>query len=310
MVEKTIGLIDLDGKRGYNVNNTKRVFPNLALMKLSSYYKQKGFKVEWYSPLFHQNYYKIFASKVFQWSSPKMDYLRSDVIVGGSGFNLKKKLPNKIEHIYPDYALYGIDYALGFITRGCIRNCSFCVVPEKEGPIRKHANLEEFCKDQEKVILLDNNFLAYKDHEKELIKLIESRKQIDFNQGLDIRLITPENAFLLKQVKMWSGFSQIRFAFDDVKLMDLIERKLEILFNAGITNRKIMFYVLVGYNSTEEEDLTRINFLKDKRIDPYVMSYNRNDPYQKAIARYVNRKPIFWSSDWLEYKKQNLKLEV
>ena len=146
-----IGLYDVDSK-----------IPNLPLMKLSAWHKQKGDQVEKYSPLFHFSYDKIYASKVF-FDSNK-GYLRNDMIIGGSGYNLTLKLSHEIEHIYPDYDLYNCKHAMGFITRGCIRKCGFCIVPRKEGYIRKNADLSEFCKEQEKVMLLDNNILAYENH--------------------------------------------------------------------------------------------------------------------------------------------------
>ena len=200
-----IGLYDVDSK-----------IPNLALMKLSAWHKQQGDYVEFYSPLFQ--YDRIYASKVFTFSDN--GYLKNSMIKGGSGYNLTKKLPHYIEHLYPDYELYKCEYAIGFITRGCIRNCPFCIVPKKEGKIRYNAPLEEFCKDQKEVMLLDNNILAYEHHLEELTILRDSKKKIDFNQGLDIRLITKENAKILREIKIWK---QIRFALDDPKLIPLVE---------------------------------------------------------------------------------------
>ena len=270
-------------------------------MKISTYYKQKGYKIEWYSPLFHNKYYKIFASKVFNWNSVWDDYIRKDIIVGGSGYSLETRLPDKIEHIYPDYELYDIDYALGFLTRGCIRKCPFCIVWRKEGKIIKNADLEEFCKDQTDVVLLDNNFLAYENHVIELEKLLDTGKRFDFNQGLDIRLITKENAFLLKKLRRIPK-THLRFALDDVKLIPVIKKKLEILFDVGIKPTSMMFYVLVGFNSTEEDDLERINFLKKQKIKPYVMPFDKTDQYQKMIRDWVNYKPIFWKSTFETFK--------
>jgi len=270
-----IGLYDVDSK-----------IPNLALMKLSAYHKGKGDDVEWYSPLLYHEYDKIYASKVFDFSDN--GYLHPKMIIGGSGHCLKTKLPEEIEHIYPDYSLYGINHAMGFITRGCIRNCKFCIVPEKEGTIRFNAPLEEFCKDQEKVLLLDNNMLAYPNHHHELWRLADSKKRIDFNQGLDIRLITKENAILLKKIRRWPGL-RYRFALDDVNLISIVKAKLKILNEAGIKNSQCQFYVLIGFNSTPENDLIRIRFLLENKCDIFVMPYDKMDPYQKNFTRWVNR---------------------
>jgi len=287
--------------------NVDSKIPNLALMKLSSYHKQKGDIVSWYSPLFHNFYDKIYASKIFTYPNLNDNYLRADMIKGGSGFRdsngnvIRKDLPESIEHLYPDYSLYNnLDYSMGFITRGCIRKCKFCIVPQKENFIKKNADLSEFTKDQDKVLLLDNNILAYEDHIKELQKLKESKKRIDFTQGLDIRLINNDNAKLLYKIKMWPG-KQIRFAFDDPRLESTIEEKLHILEKAGFKFGNMMFYVLIGFNTTESEDMSRINFLKKYRIDPYVMPYNKDDHYQKALHRWVNLKSVFWSKTWEEF---------
>ncbi|GAH35583.1 unnamed protein product, partial [marine sediment metagenome] len=120
-----VGLIDVDSK-----------LPNLALMKLSAYYKKVfKYEVELTSPMFVRNYDMVFASKIFTYSY--MPILEEWVNTGGSGINLKSKLGNQIEHIMPDYSLYPkIDYSLGFTTRGCHRECQFCIVPQKEGKIK------------------------------------------------------------------------------------------------------------------------------------------------------------------------------
>lgn len=303
MTEK-IGLLDVDYKRGRNINNTKKIFPNLALMKISAHYKQKGYKVEWYNPLFRFTYRKVFASKVFAWKSPLSDYVTSEMKKGGSGLDLKKKLPDEIEHSYPDYSLYDIDYALGFITRGCCRNCPWCIVRSKEGNIHKHADLDEFWNGQDRIMLLDNNLLAYKDHLSELERLRDTGSKVQFNQGLDIRLITEENAEILKEIRRWSGH-RIHFAFDDVKYRPILKEKLPILYDAGFVPNDFMFYVLVGFNSEKTEDLERITFLKERELRAYIAPFDHADPYQKALKRYVNFKPFFWKMSWEEFLERD-----
>lgn len=276
-IKPKIGLFDVDSK-----------IPNLALMKLSAYYKKKNYQVEFYSPLFHNEYKIIVASKIFKYPHPNDAYIRKDMIKGGPGFDIYIKLDNKIDHIYPDYDLYHCNYAMGYITKGCPRSCEWCIVPKMEGNIHKFAELEEFCKDQEKVRLLDNNILAYKHHIEELKKLIDSEKRIDFNQGLDIRLITYKNAKLLNEIPRWKGL-RLRFAFDNPNLRKIIDKKLKILNEVGISNGTIQFYVLIGFNTTHQENLMRIQFLQEKRIDIFVMPFNKLDPYQRAFTRWVNR---------------------
>lgn len=270
-----IGLFDVDGK-----------LPNLALMKISAKHKQQDDQVEMYSPLFHHFYDKIYASKIFTRSHPNDKYLRKNMLVGGSGINLKMTLSAEVEHIYPDYSLYEIDYAIGFITRGCIRKCKFCIVPEKEGKIYKNADLTEFCKDQRKVMLWDNNILAYPDHLTELKKLRDSGKRIDFNQGLDIRLITKENAKIIKEIPRWQG-QRYRFALDHPALIPIVDKKLEILCAAGFTMSSLNWYVLIGFDTTPKEDMQRVNFLKEQHCNIYIMPY-KSTPYIRKFKRWVN----------------------
>lgn len=285
---KKIGLFDVDSK-----------IPNLALMKLSTYYKEKNYKTELYSPILHETYEKVFASKIFKFPHHNDAYIREDMIKGGQGFNIYNKLSFRIDHIYPDYDLYDCNYAMGYITKGCVRDCSWCIVPLMEGNIYAHANLEEFCKDQEKVKLLDNNILAYKNHLKELKKLRDSGKRFDFNQGLDIRLITPENAKLLHEIKRWKGL-RLRFAFDDINLEKTIKKKLEILNKVGISNGNLQFYMLIGFNTNHLENIKRVEFLKKKGIAIFVMPFDKMDPYQKRFTRWINR--YFYKYEtWEEY---------
>ncbi|MFX0132099.1 MAG: radical SAM protein [Candidatus Hodarchaeota archaeon] len=266
-----IGLYDVDSR-----------IPNLALMKLSAWHKEQGDIVEFYSPLFHHTYDKIYASKIFTFTTN--GYLRKSMICGGSGFNLISELPYDIEHIYPDYELYDCKYAIGFITRGCIRNCPFCIVPKKEGMIKKNADLDEFCRNQEYVKLLDNNFLAYKNHIKELQILKESGKRIDFNQGLDIRLITKENAKLIREIKRWKSL-EYRFSFDNLNLERIIRKKTTILRSVGIN--RAMFFMLIGFDSTVKEDIKRVEILKELGHIIYPMPYDKSDRYQQVFRRWT-----------------------
>lgn len=133
---KEIGLIDVDGHG----------FPNLALMKISAYEKQQGNAVEWWNGLKH--YDRVYEAKVFDdtYSKDNEFVIQADEIIkGGTGYNLEGQLPDEIEHIFPDYSIYGIDnVAYGFLTRGCPRGCPFCIVGKKEGlASRKVADLSE-----------------------------------------------------------------------------------------------------------------------------------------------------------------------
>jgi len=292
-----IGLFDIDSK-----------YHNLALMKISAYHKQKGNEVEFYNPLWHSTYDTIYCSKIFRKSHKNDGYIKDNMICGGSGFEYLTLLPEYIEHIKPDYDLYDLKYSLGFTTRGCIRNCKFCIVPEKEGKIREHAEIEEFLNPKSNiVILLDNNFLALPSHVKKLQKYIKKGWRIDFNQGLDARIINEENAKLLAKIK---HKETIRFAWDNIKDESKIIKGLELVIKAGIRPRNITVYILIGFDTTFEEDLYRIQRLRDIKdeqgpVKAYVMNYNnelKNRKY-KDFIRWVNNPWIFKSCNWEEYKE-------
>jgi len=282
-----IGLFDVDSK-----------YHNLALMKLAAYHKQKGDEVEFYNPLWGSTYDTIYCSKIFRISHKNDGYVRDNMICGGSGFEYLTLLPEYIEHIKPDYDLYDLKYSLGFTTRGCIRKCEFCIVPEKEGKIREHAEVEEFLNPKSNiVILLDNNFLALPSHIKKLQKYIDKGWILDFNQGLDIRLINEENARLLAKIK---HKDRIRFAWDNLKDERKIIKGLELVIKVGIELRDILVYVLIGFNTTFEEDLYRVNKLRNIKneqdlIKTYVMNYNGKLKSKKYIdfMRWVNNPWIF-----------------
>ena len=186
MTERSVLLVDADSKKG---------FPNLSLMKLSAWYKKEGWSVDLIkglpmAPPLHL-YDKSYISVIFfQNKERALDYamILPNCEVGGSGYDLTKTLPDEIEHIMPDYSLYDIDYSIGFTSRGCIRNCGFCVVPKKEGEIRDNAPITEFLA-HDKVMLLDNNFLASPRCKNNLDFLIINDLKVNFNQGLDLSLI-------------------------------------------------------------------------------------------------------------------------
>ena len=209
-----IGLIDVDSHH----------FPNLCLMKLSAYHKTKGDTVEWWNGF--EKYDIVYKSKVFTevYTTEENTVIYADkVMEGGTGYDLKNKLPYEIEHCYPDYSLYPKltkDTAYGFLTRGCPRCCSFCIVSQKEGKQSvKVANLSEFWRGQKTIKLLDPNLLACKDHIELLQQLIDSKAYVDFTQGIDARCINKQNAELLSKIKV----KMIHFAFDDMKQEKNIE---------------------------------------------------------------------------------------
>lgn len=294
-----VGLIDVDSHN----------FPNLALMKISAWHKKQGDDVEWCFPMYH--YDRVYQSKVFTDEySPDIDWIPNadEIIRGGTGYGLDNHLPDEIEHMYPDYSLYPElteDTAYGFLTRGCPRGCHFCIVADKEGRRScKVADLSEFWNGQKNIKLLDPNILACRQHLDLLNQLAESQAKVDFTQGLDIRLTTPENIEALKRVRV----EKLHFAWD--KATDRLEDKFKQF--AELYHKKssgggewATVYCLVNYDSTMEQNLHRIYTLRDLGYLPYVMVYDKpNAPKEiKRLQRWCNNRFIFKScKNFEDYK--------
>jgi hypothetical protein len=290
-----IGLIDVDGHN----------FPNLALMKISAWHKAQGDTVEWWDGL--KYYDRVYMSKVFDDTyTPDMEHCiqAGEVIKGGTGYGLENRLPADIEHIYPDYSLYPQytkDTAYGFLTRGCPERCSFCCVPQKEGPRSvKVADVSEWWAGQKNIKLLDPNLLACPDAVDLLHQLAETKAWIDYTQGLDARRLTRRNveALNLTKVKM------LHFAWDKIGASREVLRGLELYKKYGAVKdcRKLRVYVLVNFGTTMDQNLYRINTLLNMGFDPYVMVYDKpNSPKEiRRLQRWVNNKFIFRSCERFE----------
>lgn len=269
-------------------------FPSLPAMKLSAWHKARGDSVELWQPLMH--YDKVYCSKVFDFTPDADDIaviMADEVDRGGTGYNSAKWLADNIEHQYPDYSLYPqYREAYGFLTRGCPRNCGFCIVSNKEGRVsRRVADLSEFWRGQRAIKLLDPNLLACSEHERLLLQLISSGAFVDFTQGLDVRLTTSDNIALINRVKT----KMIHFAWDNPR-EDLTLYFSRFMQLSSVKDyRKLRVYVLTNYNSTHEEDLYRIYTLRGLGFDPYVMIYDKpNAPsVTRKMQRWCNSKWIF-----------------
>ena len=215
---------------------------------------------------------------------------------GGTGYGLDNTLPDEIEHIMPDYGLYGItDTAYGFLTRGCPRHCPFCIVGDKEGLVsRKVADLSEFWRGQKNIKLLDPNTIACRQWKELLQQLIDSKAKVDFTQGVDIRLMTEEKAEILNQIKL----DMIHFAWDNYP-DETTYKKLKMFSKYfPLDCRKARVYVLTNFMTTHEQDLERVYRLKNIGYDPYVMVYDKPSAplITRQLQRYVNNKFIFRSA--------------
>lgn len=295
-------------------------FPNLPLMKLSTYHKGLGDTVEFITEGGH--YDRAYLSKVFNLPAVKKiptsppPFFADEIIKGGTGYAIEVvdgrevfdkgkdvPLPSEIEHLYPDYQLYPefSDTAYGFLTRGCCNACGFCIVSEKEGRCScKVADLDEFWRGQKKIKLLDPNLLACRDRELLLQELIDSKARVDFTQGLDARFINDDVMKLISQVKVQS----IHFAFDFMKNERAILRGLEC-FNRHYEKSRwnLNCYILTNYDTTPHEDWYRVRKVQELGFHPYVMIYQKGTQSQflTDLQRWSNSPILFKSTSFPDY---------
>lgn len=292
---ESIGMIDVDGHSG---------FPNLAQMKISAYHKLRGDNVEWWDGFKH--YDKVYMSKVFTFSPDVETIIDADKIVrGGTGYKDYTPLPDEIENIFPDYSLYPhVDYAVGFLTRGCIRSCPWCIVPRKEGKIRANQPWEAIKRpDSRKIVFMDNNVLASSYGVEQIGYMGGEKVWVDFNQGLDARLITPEIAEMLSNLR-WIKF--IRMACDTSAMLPVIEQAVAYLREAGVKDYRFWSYALI---QDVEEAYKRIQALRDMGVTPFAQPYidfDGGEPTeeQKRLARWCNNKAVFKTVQWEEYGRK------
>jgi hypothetical protein len=279
-----VGLFNLEPQ----INNT-------AMMQVSQFHKQLGDKVEVYSPLYHQEYDKIYAFSIFDFT-PK-DRITKAMFCGGTGFDLFKKLTPEMESCDYDYSIFpNCKTSYIWFSRGCIRDCPFCVVRKKEGFI--HPVIPKCLNPKgEYISIMDNNFFANPKWREAIEQIKIWNQPITFQSGLDARIFNEEQGEALRKLNI---YKRIYFAWDNTK-DDLRPKFQEIL--QYIKAYKIMVYVLIGFNSTPEEDLYRVEELRKLKIDPFVMPFNKKDRYQRDFARWVNFKAIFKSVKWEDYKK-------
>ena len=308
-----IGLIDVDSK-----------IPNLALMKISGYYKSLGENVEFVRP--GAEYEKIYASTVFTKSHSVCEKLvqkyGEKIEIGGTGWDLHKDLDDAMERTKPDYDLYSaediagrmkgigtkahklkkaaeiVNAGMGFTSRGCIRECGFCFVPEKEGRFRHVAEIGELINPRSNVLILhDNNLTADPQCIDKLREIKERKLIVDINQGLDVRLINEDMAYALSEVR---HLRSLHYAWDLMGFETQVMEGIKTL-SKYVKPYKHMCFMLVGFNTSFEEDVYRFRKLTDMKIDPFVMIYNeKKDEKLRHFARWVNSR-IYKSCSFDEY---------
>ncbi len=286
-------LVDVDSK-----------IPNLALMKVSAYYKSLGCEVGFNvaDPDI------VYASIVFKQNRHDADGLKfwypdAKIDIGGSGYDLHKCLDPKIESMQPDYSIYPeCDHYLGFTTRGCIRHCPFCIVPTKEGGFTIVYHISEIChgEDFNNCVLMDNNILANRKHFFETADwLIDNNISVDFNQGLDARLFDQNIADKLAELK---AFRTWRIAFDSMDYKEDVLKAVRMMEDVGISlKHDVMCYVYCDSDKDVDDAVERCRILKNAGVTAYSM-LNIDVPRTPRMQKLKDwtRPWTFWSCDYSE----------
>ena len=286
-------------------------FPNLALMRISSWHKSQGDEVEWWwTDLIH--YDRVYMSKIFSdaYSPDVPEPMNCDeVIKGGTGYAIHleggrevfdqskhKNLPDEIERMFPDYSIYPqFDFAVSMTSRGCPRKCPFCHVGAKEGCMsRKVADVSSFWNGQPEIRVLDPNITACKDKRDLFQQYRETGAVIDFTQGLDIRCMNEADIDEVNRMRI----RQLHFAWDNP--CDDLENKFRAFAGQYRRAHKGMVYCLTNFESVSvdehiERALYRIMTLSGLGFDPYLMIYDKpHAPLEiKDLQRWCNNKIIF-----------------
>ena len=259
---------------------------NMATRKMHTHFDELGYIVEilrlfysGYPSKKHEpviidarDYDEVWVSIIFTLNKDMVEVINCDkVFFGGTGYDKTVKLPQEIDDCEQDYSAYDdVEDSTEFITRGCIKNCSFCFVRQKEGYIYQYRTVNEVLETPHKAIrLMDNNILAHPQHMRILQELIESQRPVYFDQGMDIQLITEENAEAISRLN-WAA-SEYVFAFDNLNYQKIIEEKVEIVQRYITGDWKLKFYIYVHPDMPLSDPLHRIHWCRERKFLPYVM---------------------------------------
>lgn len=214
----------------------------------------------------------VCISNIFDINREKVIIKNCDNIIhGGIGSNHpEKKLMSEVEQCNPFYYEHE-DVSYGFITRGCIRNCWFCKVPKFEGRMQTYNTVEKIVysnPNMQRVSFMDNNILAYEDHEDVFQFLIDRNIKCDFNQGLDFRLTNERNLKLLSQLNYFGNYI---FAFDDPKYEPILNKKIKLMKEFMPSAWNFKFYIYYHPSMDLNLAFRRVEWCREHECLPYLM---------------------------------------
>ena len=295
-----IGILDIDTQKTKVAGGKYGKFPNIACGKIYGFHKMQGDEIIY--PYKSENVDRLYISTIFSWTKPHIPRLiesfkpiAKEIIVGGTGYDYRSKLPPEIEEVDPKwtYEMYGIDYGIGFTIRGCHVGCSFCVVPRKEG-IKEYrvARVSDLINPKSNhIVLLNNNSFADIGFFEDVEEIKERNLTVNWNQANDITLLTPKHAEAVSSVEFRNfagNHKMLHFACDQMvkrkrdpvtnewvsyDMLKVVPEKIKMLQNFGVKPYQLTFYMLIGFDTTLEEDMARFNMLNDCGANVYAMMF-------------------------------------
>jgi len=303
-----VKLVHLDGK-----------LPNLALMHLSSWHKRQGDTVYFsrtpYRDLFEPDFSKVYGSSIFTRSENVRDVMRREfpesLIAGtGSGNNITIEELTGEDSLDPDYSIYPkFNQSIGFSQRGCRLKCKFCVVPKKEGRIKDNASIYDIWRGEgfrKEIVLLDNDFFGQPDWKEKCREIKKGGFKVNFNQGINVRLISEEAALELAGLRYYDvDFKRrsIYTAYDNPRDEKIFLRGFKMLTEAGIPPSHIVVYMLVGFWQGESIDDVLERFYKITELGAfaYPMVFDEKNKQLKKFQRWAVRR-YFTFIKWEDFR--------
>jgi len=325
--------IDKSSQQKILLVDVDSTIPNMALMKLSTFHKHKGDVVEIVKLKYsgipgkrtrtlidNTKYNKVYGSIIFTPNKEVIQFKKPEFKnyqVGGTGtLDFSIKLPDEIDDLEEDFSIYpDNDEMIGFTSRGCIRNCSFCFVRRKEGLLCKYRGWERIVHAAEKYKLkkirfLDNNFLANKHCEETMQGLINAKVSCSFNEGLDFRLIDDKKAKLLSKLKYYP--TEFIFAFDDISYLPIINKQYKILKKYIKKDWKIKFYCYLHPDMPLSATVNRLEWARKNKALIYIMKdkdcyRSKYKNFYRDLCSWANAPGIYKNYTFIEHMKHKSK---